>query len=305
MFNIDYDQVLSAIKALRKFLEKRREERQQKTPNLFDDYTNERVDIMITIKVVPHRFVGKTFRIYLPHPYRNPDNTAVCLITRDIDKVIDADYDKSSRYVKNFLDEQGVNNIDLVISFNHFKREYCTKQLRRRLASNYDVFLLDDYLRLTLVNAEFGTQFKRMHKKPIPIRIATKRVKDQIRKAVGAIIVYIPDFSEMCRYQIATLKNTDDEILENFKTVVDRWGKVFPGGFENIRFVYVMGKNTPALPVFASFGSPNLVEIPKRQKSATEPFVVDELTTINKDVKVYSDGRVTVLNPQILGKSQM
>ncbi|KRY70720.1 Ribosomal L1 domain-containing protein [Trichinella pseudospiralis] len=277
---------INAIDALKKFLN----ETSEKQPNssndeFFLDLNRHAkfVQVMITLKKVPKNFVGSVVQLRLPHPFVDPSSVSICLIVRDLsDNRRNYEYDKWSRHFKEMLKEKGVTDVDYVISFSHLIREFNTYELKKKLAKSYDKFLMDNRLNQTSVNKHLGKVFKDLKKLPIMVDITKSGINDQIKKSLSCKIGLI---SQCC-----------DELVGNFRAIMEKWQSSFPGGLSNVRTMYLLVDHLPPLPVYASFASANFVQFPKRPRRIPPP-VVGELSTVANDVQVrsHADGRVELV----------
>ncbi|KRX72710.1 Ribosomal L1 domain-containing protein 1 [Trichinella sp. T6] len=194
------------------------------------------------------------------------------------------EYDKWSRHFKEMLQEKGVTDVDYVISFSHLIREYNTYEQKKKLAKSYDKFLMDNRLNQTSVNKHLGKVFKDLKKLPIMVDITKSGINDQIKKSLSVCKI-------MCK--IGLTSQCRDELVGNFRAIMEKWQISFPGALSNVRTMYLVVDHLPPLPVYASFASANLVQFPKRPRRIPPP-VVGELSTVVSDVQVrsHADGRV-------------
>ncbi|KRY41376.1 Ribosomal L1 domain-containing protein 1 [Trichinella spiralis] len=287
METINYDQVVNAMEALKKFLNETNAKQSNSNDEFFLDSNRDAkfVQVMITLKKVPKNFVGSVVQLRLPHPFVDPSSVSICLIVRDLsDNRRNYEYDKWSRHFKEMLQEKGVTDVDYVISFSHLIREYNTYEQKKKLAKSYDKFLMDNRLNQTSVNKHLGKVFKDLKKLPIMVDITKSGINDQIKKSLSVckIICKIGLTSQCC-----------DELVGNFRAIMEKWQISFPGALSNVRTMYLVVDHLPPLPVYASFASANLVQFPKRPRRIPPP-VVGELSTVVSDVQVrsHADGRV-------------
>ncbi|KAL1236636.1 Ribosomal L1 domain-containing protein [Trichinella spiralis] len=278
METINYDQVVNAMEALKKFLNETNAKQSNSKDEFFLDSNRDAkfVQVMITLKKVPKNFVGSVVQLRLPHPFVDPSSVSICLIVRDLsDNRRNYEYDKWSRHFKEMLQEKGVTDVDYVISFSHLIREYNTYEQKKKLAKSYDKFLMDNRLNQTSVNKHLGKVFKDLKKLPIMVDITKVKFSNKYQCKIGLT-------SQCC-----------DELVGNFRAIMEKWQISFPGALSNVRTMYLVVDHLPPLPVYASFASANLVQFPKRPRRIPPP-VVGELSTVVSDVQVrsHADGRV-------------
>ncbi|KRX72709.1 Ribosomal L1 domain-containing protein 1 [Trichinella sp. T6] len=287
METINYDQVVNAMEALKKFLNETNAKQSNSKDDFFLDSNRDAkfVQVMIILKKVPKNFVGSVVQLRLPHPFVDPSSVSICLIVRDLsDNRRNYEYDKWSRHFKEMLQEKGVTDVDYVISFSHLIREYNTYEQKKKLAKSYDKFLMDNRLNQTSVNKHLGKVFKDLKKLPIMVDITKSGINDQIKKSLSVCKI-------MCK--IGLTSQCRDELVGNFRAIMEKWQISFPGALSNVRTMYLVVDHLPPLPVYASFASANLVQFPKRPRRIPPP-VVGELSTVVSDVQVrsHADGRV-------------
>ncbi|KRY41377.1 Ribosomal L1 domain-containing protein 1 [Trichinella spiralis] len=198
METINYDQVVNAMEALKKFLNETNAKQSNSNDEFFLDSNRDAkfVQVMITLKKVPKNFVGSVVQLRLPHPFVDPSSVSICLIVRDLsDNRRNYEYDKWSRHFKEMLQEKGVTDVDYVISFSHLIREYNTYEQKKKLAKSYDKFLMDNRLNQTSVNKHLGKVFKDLKKLPIMVDITKSGINDQIKKSLSVCKIIVEKFS--------------------------------------------------------------------------------------------------------------
>ncbi|KHJ42727.1 hypothetical protein D918_07225, partial [Trichuris suis] len=249
----------------------------------------------------------------VPHRFISPQEVSLCLIVRDVDRHRKHyDYDLSTRFVKEYLDEHNVKCVDFVISMSHLIREYTTFADKQRLAKSYDVFLVDKRLPLPSLHKVLGNPF-RLHKKlPIPVDIGCADIEQSISKAVSRVRIIMTKFADKYHFNFGNSDQSVDELLGNFQAVMEKWNDKFPGGLSIIRSLYICSGKHPPLPVYASFRtrltdlrtldkvgcllvSSNSVVLGRRKSRVRKPIVGELSTLQNGKVRVYGDGSAKVI----------
>ncbi|KFD52732.1 hypothetical protein M513_06388 [Trichuris suis] len=268
--------VRRAIAALKGYLENQgvNEDR----PKLFEEGVA-KIGATVNLKLIPTAFVGTVISVNVPHRFISPQEVSLCLIVRDVDRHRKHyDYDLSTRFVKEYLDEHNVKCVDFVISMSHLIREYTTFADKQRLAKSYDVFLVDKRLPLPSLHKVLGNPF-RLHKN---------------------------------HFNFGNSDQSVDELLGNFQAVMEKWNDKFPGGLSIIRSLYICSGKHPPLPVYASFRtrltdlrtldkvgcllvSSNSVVLGRRKSRVRKPIVGELSTLQNGKVRVYGDGSAKVI----------
>ncbi|CDW53940.1 Ribosomal L1 domain containing protein [Trichuris trichiura] len=290
---IDYAQVRRAVAALKGYLQKQGVN--EVRPKLFEEGVA-KIGATVNLKLIPTAFVGTVISVNVPHRFISPQEVSLCLIVRDIDQHRKHyDYDLSTRFVKEYLDERNVKCVDFVISMSHLIREYTTFADKQRLAKSYDVFLVDKRLPLSKLYKVLGNPF-RLHKKlPIPVNIGRSHIEESISKAVSRVRVTMTKFADKYHFIFGNNNQSVDELLANFEAVMEKWKGKFPGGLSIVRSLYIHSGGHPPLPVYASFLSSNSVVLGRRKSRVRRP-IVGELSTLRYGkVRVYGDGSARIV----------
>ncbi|KJH45840.1 hypothetical protein DICVIV_08100 [Dictyocaulus viviparus] len=248
-------------------------------------------------------------RIVLPASHRTPSNTSVCIIMPDLDQSAEArkdpDVDKQARqWAEKIEKDHGLTNqhyakVVLIITKRQLEREYHTYTQRRALATMYDLFLVDARVGRT-VRSFLGKDFYKVHKEPLDFKY-TKPLVTAIEQAVKTTIMKLHRYATRinncfhCRHVSFGHLGQDLEALgRNFDEVISAVINNCPGGFNNIRSIYLqLVGSTPSLPVYFD----NVVlERPKKRRRGVEE-VCDECSTLPDGLKlaVRRDGKIRVL----------
>uniref|UniRef100_A0A5S6QNQ4 Ribosomal protein L1 n=1 Tax=Trichuris muris TaxID=70415 RepID=A0A5S6QNQ4_TRIMR len=301
METIDYEQVRHAVTALKDYLE--RQGVNEDRPKLFEEGVA-KIGATVNLKLIPTAFVGTVINANVPHRFISPEEVSVCLIVRDVDQDRKHyDYDLSTRFVKEYLDDRNVKSVDFVISMSHLIREYTTFVDKQNLAKSYDVFLVDKRLPLTSLYKVLGNAFKLRKKLPIPVDIGCPDIEESISKAVSRVRIIMTKFADKYHFNFGTCRQSVDELMANFESVMERWKDRFPGGISIVRTIYICSCGHPPLPVYASFLSSNNVVLGRRKSRRRRP-IEEELSTLpDGKVRVYGDGCAVVVRNDSSGKA--
>ena len=207
----------------------------------------------------------KPGKISIPHSLNQPSST-VCLITPDPqrtfkDAIEDPSFPPSLRAQLR------------VLGLQKLKSDYKSFESRRRLLSEYDVFLVEDRV-LPGLTTYLGKTFYEGPKRPVPVSFAPprpkagdKRVKatketkfvsmpaamaKEIEKALSSARVHLtPSTSTSVRVGFSNF--TVQQLAENIEAVVHAMQEKFiTKGWRNIKAIHIKGSQSAALPIWMS-----------------------------------------------------
>ncbi|VEU24150.1 DEKNAAC105483 [Brettanomyces naardenensis] len=235
-----------AASELKKWSQRQVEQAEQKSSkrSLFEQDDE---DLSLYLQATSGKFFAKkpTLKpkaIRLAHTVHNLDEFKICLFVKDgsIDEKLLSE-----------IEAEEIPNLSKIIPANELKTTYKTFETRRRLASEYDMFLSDDNI-VTILPKLLGKIFYGNSKYPIPIRIGTKEeavsivtLKSKIEKAVNSVY-YIPPTGVNLSIKIGRVDQDSEKLRENVHLIVEHLAK-FP-----IRMVQLKMTNSPAIPVYIS-----------------------------------------------------
>lgn len=217
------------------------------------------------------------------------------MIVKDLSKVKNFDEDIAVANFKEGLTSAGVTGITEVFTFNQLRTEYKAFEAKRKLLSRYDVFLADDriYGRLAPV---LGGKFFTKNKYPVSVKVAEfTTLAAEIRAAIEDTYLTIQGNGPQCSMHIASSQQTVEELLANAMEAIAFLRAKFPGGFENIRSLYLK-LGSLSLPIYIDTESPNAVPVQKAPVTNGFAAPAQEITTLDSArVKVCRDGSIKVL----------
>jgi len=311
--NLHMHKIVAALDALRVFHQEKKVENPGETIDetgeksastkarpLFDE-TETNVLLSVVLQKVPITLGKRILRqkIDLPFGFRSPKTTSVCLFVKDLDnEKHGADIDKSSREFRDWLKfSKGVKSgIDQIIALRQLKREYKTYEAKRKLCSAYDLFACDDRV-LPQIERNLGKSFYAAKKLPFAIRLS-RNVPKQLESILNSTQATITASTTRCSIVCGRIDERVDEISNNLSAIFRHLMQNLPGGWANVRSLYVSSANSPKLQIYAAAESSNVVKLPPPKKLRSSP-IEGEITTFDEDfadaVRVHADGRIDVL----------
>lgn len=240
-YHIQVDTVISAFNGVVKLLDLHL----KKTNELFDD--EQPVFLQITcikIPVCPERIL----RIPLKHSLLT-DSSDICLIVPDVRGIPIKEYERVVEHYEQNLHSKNVKNIKTIMPYHQLKYEYGQFELKRRLVELYDVFLVDGKISGYVVH-QLGKIFYDKRKLPVPIRLQVPNLKESIDKALHKTALPLHGKGDTYVVQVGHSKMDVVKIVENVYAVIESLEKEFPGGWENIRALYLKGTKTESVPIY-------------------------------------------------------
>lgn len=241
--------------------------------------------MQVTCIRVP-RTPKRQMRILLPHSIISPHDE-VALFVCDLQRGRRKDYEPTVDHYQELLDKHGCTRIKSIIPMIQVKTEFDQYELKRKLVSSYDHFLVDGKI-AGHISHLLGKEFYRRRKLPTSVRMNSKDLKHEIDYALRKTSMAIHSHGDTHLVQVGHTGMDKEHILENILATCNDLSKHYPGGWENIRSVRIKSATSLAVPVYLTLKSKNLVEVPvvrpKRPKAYRN--VEGELTTLSGDTKV-------------------
>ncbi|GME69709.1 unnamed protein product [[Candida] boidinii] len=300
-FNIKESNIKNAISELIDFGKREKEASGNSKSQLFDDEEIENKDLYLQItnlkffnqkQQFKHKFINVKNSIY-----DSEKDFKICLFTKD---------DSISEEILNELEEKSIPHLSKIISAKELKGEYRPYEARRKLESEYDLFLSDDSL-ITSLPKLLGKIFYNSPTK-IPISIKTqssdkkfsiKTTTNQINKILNQI-AFIPPMGVNVSIKVGNLENKLSNLLENIESVYT----YFEAQNLPIRSISLKLRQSPSLPIYINkelYSEEDVVkedENDKKTKTTTENGV--KLTKFEKALLELAVNEQQV--EQVLGK---
>merc|ERR1740122_842695 len=247
--------------------------------NLFES-EGEKITLQISGIKLPRINDSQIIKIRLPHTPMPPSRD-VCLIVKDLEKGIKPDHEATVEHFQSLLADKGINQITQVISLRELKVEYKQYEAKTQLCHRFDLFLADARI-IRLLPQFLGKPFYKRKKLPIQVDLNCKDLKGEMERALNTVTLPLKHTGSCSSVSVGYSSLSKGQLLENtlavLKTVVDK----YPGGWPNVRSVYVKSQSTPSLPLYVTLRSANDLgkvesSLPKVTKRRT---VTDELSTV-------------------------
>lgn len=193
--SLDHGQTLKAATALLKHMKTSLADKAGKSEkkNLLadaddsNDVNTEGLPIWLQITTKKHIVEEKRLKpakLSLPHPFKYPAATTICLITSDPQRTF-KDIVFATESPIAFPELQGGNvKITRVIGITKLKAKYHRYEAQRQLRDEYDLFLADDRIITRLPQVLGKTFYSSSTKRPIPLRLEANKPRNAEGKRI-------------------------------------------------------------------------------------------------------------------------
>lgn len=234
-------------------------------------------------------------KIDLPYPFYSRDHGShICLVTKD-KRGFHRDHEDTLNDYKNLLHESKINYISEVIPLRQLKTEYKPTELKNRLSNRADILLADGAI-IQFLPPLLGKEFYKKKRFPVKVNLSAADLDKEFKKALHRTYLPVNNYGTSSMVQVGLSTQSAEEIICNIEAVCLKLAECFPGGWHNIRNIYLKTDELSiSIPIHVSFVEHNAV-IRERKKRDPDIPIIDELSTLEKgQVAVYEDGRVQVL----------
>lgn len=280
--------IKAALKACRKALDDGFEQKK----NLFGEDLKYGLQIAsVKIPDVPSR----NCRVQLPNAiYQKGDD--ICLIVKDLERGRKQDHEETLNFWADKLRELGVDYITQVIPFRQLKQEYREYEMKLKLVHRFDRFLVDARINGHVFNF-LGNNFIRRCKNPTPVILEKdEKIVKSLNKALGRVTYKQTNTGRITEIQFGTHKMPLDKAVENAESLLQTMKTQYPGGWQNIRTVYLKPMTDIQLtfPLYVSKEDPNLVPVPKTTgpRERFEKSMSEKLLEATKNKYKFEEGNL-------------
>jgi len=218
-----------------------------KKNDLFDAV--QKVSLQVCLHKIPNMINEKHILCKLPHTI-NDGELEACLFVKDIDK-------KNRDYEDTIIKQ--------IIPMKQLKLEFRPFELKRKLASSFDLFLADKCLHEILYQgSHLGKEFQKRRKMPLEIDLEKE---DDLHKTVAGIVdstlIRLNGKGTLLDINCFLSSHSVAQATENLVHLKSELLKNLPGGEANIKSLHLKATNSIAVPVYVDMiGDPNKVKVP-------------------------------------------
>nr|CAD7202304.1 unnamed protein product [Timema douglasi] len=148
----------------------------------------------------------------------------------------------------------------------------------------------------------FGKHMNNTKKAPIPLHVHSTNMKQEVEKALTKTTLTIHSKGDSYCVVAGHTHQSPKDVAENINTIVAGLVKDFPGGWDNVRALYIKTNKSMPVPVYVSLKSPNEVAVPKvapKRPKLAKPIEGDLNTVMGARVIVYPSGNIVVKSADI------
>jgi len=210
----------------------------------------EKIFIQIQMHKIPNLGGSQELRRTAVLPNRLfPEDISTCFIIKNTDEK--KDDENCIEKTKELLKEQGITG-DMFITLDQLKKEYKGHELKRKLAQQFDVFFSDSRIaRLALPH--LGKEFFSRRRVPFVIKLdRLKKVRQEIDLVLRTVQFIVSGKGNNVTVHFGNTQMSEQELIDNFKCLVEKLGDLIPRGVKNVKSVNIQGTNTKAVPVYRS-----------------------------------------------------
>ncbi|XP_039630880.1 ribosomal L1 domain-containing protein 1 [Polypterus senegalus] len=238
-FHLDRTQVTKAVKALFAYLKSVSASKAK----LLEEH--QVISLIITLWKIPPN--EQSIKIHLPHTIHT-GSTEVCLFTRDEP---DMSAEKTEAFYKKLLADKNIHCVSEVISYKALKKEYKPFEAKRRLLSNFDLFLADARI-YRLLPTQIGKHFYKSKKVPISVNLKPAVLENEINKVMKMTVLTVTNRGCCCNVKVAHSRMTIEQVVENICVVVGVIAAKLYKKATNIKVIHLKSSSSIALPIYTS-----------------------------------------------------
>ncbi|XP_043290034.1 ribosomal L1 domain-containing protein CG13096 [Venturia canescens] len=283
--------ILSSIKAIKKLTQKKLSAKTSLLPT-----ENHPILLQVNCVKIP-KTPRRQIRTKLPHTIVGPTDE-VALFVADLIPGRRRDFEKTVEHWEEKFREKGIECIKQILPMNQVKTEYSQFESKKKLAMSFDHFLADGRISGHLVHL-LGKPFFKRHNPPTSVKLSASDLKGEIDKALCKTTMVVHSYGDSHTVRIGTLSMKSPKLVDNVLAVCTSLAAQYPGGWSNIRALYIKSQISSSIPIYMNLVSKNEVPVPvvKPKRPRAYETVEGELTTVgggHVTATVTPEGRVTV-----------
>jgi len=297
------DKIESAVGAFFKLLDinkkAKEEEKKSEKSQLFETDQNFKISLKVTsIKIGDNRDKDM-LRVRLPHKFLTAD-AEVLLVVKDLVNTKN-DFDQTINDWKGLLAKHKVEGITEIMTYRQLRDENEEYEAKTNLYQRWDRILVDTR-RQELIPDVLGKRFYRK-KNRLPIYcnlsqgLRNNDLKTEIENCLCTSLFPISNAGRDTAVIVGNTDLTPEQITENVQAAVELMEDQFPGGWMNVRNIYLHTHGTSLPLYYTDRSSTEIVGKvqTKKLEMARLEAVSDELSTIpGATVTVTPGGNITV-----------
>lgn len=240
--NVKDEVIEKAVKALSQWKKQQGEGSSKK-----DLFETEDEDIPIYLQITSKKYLAtskviKPRMLRLPHPVYDLEDTRVCLFVKD------NLFDEDALARIEILKEDQLKNLAQIITVQDLKTKFHAYEARRKLLSEYDVFLTDSSI-ANMIPKLLGKTFFGSSKFPLTIsvtdnkKVSVDRLVSNVNKALNSVGYMLPMGVNM-GMRLGMLGQDIDNLKENIHAIT-KFLEKYP-----IRLIQLKLKDSPSLPIY-------------------------------------------------------
>eukprot|EP00884_Botryococcus_braunii_P005373 jgi/Botrbrau1/14837/Bobra.0278s0007.1 len=235
----DAGQAKKAVAALLKHANKGKQDHRQ---TLIDE--DEFLYLGIQLKTTPHGpKKHKPVCLPVPHSLYSFDGAEICLIVKD-------HKGEGHKEAKQRVKEEKIARVSKVIGVSKLRTTYESFEAKRKLCTDFDLFLADNRILPSLPKL-IGKTFFKKKKQPIPVDLRRKEWGEEVQRALNATYMFLGHGSCLT-IRFARSSFTEKQCAENLVAVLRAAVPHLPKKWSNVQNLFIKTANSVALPFYQS-----------------------------------------------------
>ncbi|UXI20598.1 hypothetical protein NH340_JMT06541 [Sarcoptes scabiei] len=261
------------------------------------------VFLQLDFKKIPLNYSTFIHFANLPFHWRHEQNFETCLIVKDYEKEPlsdrEADLQRTRQHYRDMFDDESNEMISEILPMRQLTTEFKLPALKRKLSSEYNVFLCDKKLisnKHSFLSRFLGKAFWVDNKKvPFLIDLKKDNFKEYLNEKLDQTTIYVSGKGSTISICVGSLRQDTTKLVKNLVAVLIRIQNLFGS---NVRELKIKTEKSMAILFFMDLGSANEIQLIKSFRP--KEFVEDEFDFLtNSNIKIYKDGSIQL----VLGSS--